>query len=173
MPGMIASNCASLNFAFRPIVSASAVTRSGSIPMIVCPSEARNSLGAYWASVPTTSVPLDLIDAGTLAAIAATVPVPLLVVVVGVLEFVVVELLLPHPAIARTASTGTPMRARKLIIETRPPPDLSPAGWRRPRKYRSASRALAQPRGARNESERGPGCPGALRNAAGAADEAT
>ena len=81
------------------------------MPMIVCPSEARNSFGAYWASVPTTSVPLDLTAAGTFAAIAATVPVPA-AVVVGVVDDVVLELLLPHPAIARTASTGAPMRTR-------------------------------------------------------------
>src|SRR5258708_36489085 len=74
MPGMIASNWASVNVAFRPIVSARAVTRSGSMPMTVCPSEARNSFGAYCASLATVSVPFDLTAAGPRAAIPATAP---------------------------------------------------------------------------------------------------
>ena len=43
---------------FQSHVSASAVTRSASIPMIVWPSEARNSFGAYWASVADVERPL-------------------------------------------------------------------------------------------------------------------
>ena len=33
----------------------------------------------------------------------------------------VLDLLLPHPAIARMTSTARPARARTLIIETKPP----------------------------------------------------
>ncbi len=108
---------------------------SASIPMIVWPSEAMNSLGAYCASVATVSVPFDLIAAGTCAAIVA----------VGlrrrrgrrvVAVELVLLLLLPQPASARTASAGTPMRATSLLIGsssvelTDDPPQVRAAKYR-------------------------------------------
>ena len=57
---------------------------SASIPMIVWPSEAMNSLGAYCASVATVSVPFDLIAAGTCAAIVASALLDVVVAVVAV-----------------------------------------------------------------------------------------
>src|SRR5689334_5115264 len=56
-PGMIALNGAGENFAFRPSLAATALNRSTSKPMTVLPSLARNSLGAYVASVPTVMLP--------------------------------------------------------------------------------------------------------------------
>src|SRR5689334_5481166 len=108
------------------------------MPMTVCPFEARNSFGAYWASLATASVPFDLYFAGTCDATAATVPPPEVDVVEVAAVELVLDLLLPHPAIARTTSTGTPARARTLIIETEPPEGLSRTVRSRPRKYRSA-----------------------------------
>src|SRR5262249_28256219 len=88
------------------------------------------------------SVPFDLYFAGTCDATAATVPpAEVEVVEVAVVELVL-DLLLPHPAIARMTSTGTPARARTLIIETKPPEGLSRTVRSRPRKYRSASRTF-------------------------------
>jgi hypothetical protein len=86
--------------------------------MIVCPSGATNSFGAYWASVATFSVPFDLIAAGTCAAIAALVLGVDTLEPVDVADVLLLEELLPQPAIASTAKTGTPMRATSLLIET-------------------------------------------------------
>ena len=46
MPGMIVSNVALTMFALSPMTAASAVPRSASIPITVCPSGAMNSFGA-------------------------------------------------------------------------------------------------------------------------------
>ena len=92
---------------------------SGSIPMIVWPSEAMNSFGAYSASVATFSVPFDLIAAGTSLATDATAPLDvdvLVEVVVAVEAVLLLVLLLPQPASARTVSASTPRRATILLI---------------------------------------------------------
>src|ERR1700728_4504621 len=111
---MIASKLALTISTFRPITSPSSFIMSASIPMIVWPSEARNSLGAYCASVATTSLPFDLIAAGTCAAIVALALLDVVVVVVAV-ELVPL-LLLPQPASTRTVSAGIPKRATSLLI---------------------------------------------------------
>jgi hypothetical protein len=58
---------------------------------------------------------LDLIAAGTCPAIAAFA-LGVDVLDVGGVDVLVDELLLPHPAIASTASTGAPIRATSLLI---------------------------------------------------------
>src|ERR1700682_222424 len=87
-PGMMASKVELTSCTFNPITAASALTMSGSMPITVWPSGAMNSFGAYWASVATIRVPLDLIAAGTCAAIVALAAVGVDVVagVAGVLE---------------------------------------------------------------------------------------
>src|ERR1700723_1164462 len=113
---MIASKSALTNVVFSPITSPSAVTRSGSMPMIVFPSGARNSFGAYCASVATVSVPFDLIAAGTVAAIDAFTAVALLdVVLAAVLDEDEELLLLPHPASTTTTSAAAPSAARSFL----------------------------------------------------------
>src|SRR5437879_584928 len=109
---MIASNVALTTFTLRPSTAATALTMSGSMPITVCPSGAMNSSGAYSASLATISVPLDLIFAGTCAAIAAFSLAALVVAAVEELF-----LLLPQPAIAAIASSATPTR-KGLLIET-------------------------------------------------------
>src|ERR1700722_2859524 len=119
MPGMIASKLALIIVTFRPITSPSAFTMSGSIPMIVCPSEAMHSFGAYCASVATLSVPFDLVAAGTSLATDATAPLDvgaLVDVVVAVEAVLLLVLLLPQPASARTVSASIPVRATILLI---------------------------------------------------------
>jgi hypothetical protein len=96
------------------LTSPSAFIMSASIPMIVWPSEAMNSLGAYCASVATISLPFALIAAGTWAAIVASRLLGAVVVVVAV-EPVPLPLL-PQPASTRTASAGIPTRATSLLI---------------------------------------------------------
>jgi hypothetical protein len=84
--------------------------------------DATNSFGAYVASVAMVSVPLDLIFAGTAAAILLSVvivDVPLVEVVLVVAEVVVLAdffLLPPQPAARTTikASTAKPARDRSF-----------------------------------------------------------
>jgi hypothetical protein len=75
-----------------------------------------NSFGAYVASEATTSVPLDLTEAGTSATTAALALFDPAVVVVVAVEVELELLLLPQPANARTASAGTPILAISLLI---------------------------------------------------------
>jgi hypothetical protein len=87
------------------------------MPITVWPSGATNSLGAYWASDATFSVPFDLIAAGTVAAIAASAPVGATLDVLDALEELEeLELLLPQPAIASNAIAGTKTRAISFVI---------------------------------------------------------
>src|SRR3954464_5809464 len=74
-PGMMLSKVADCHSAFRPSLPATALNRSTSKPMTVLPSASRNSLGAYDESVPLTSLPADLMSAGTFAASAASTAV--------------------------------------------------------------------------------------------------
>src|ERR1700730_16108095 len=118
-PGTIVSKFELMMFAFNPMVARSALMRSASMPITVWPSGATNSLGAYWASLATFSVPFDLIAAGTVAAIAELTLVGATLDVLGVLEELeeLEELeLLPQPAIARTTSARTPKRAISFVI---------------------------------------------------------
>ncbi len=84
------------------------------MPMTVWPSSAMNSFGAYVASEATISVPFDLIADGTVATIAAFALFAADVVAVVAVELEL--LLLPQPARARTASTGTPILAASLLM---------------------------------------------------------
>src|SRR5437868_2832277 len=113
---MIASKVELTMVAFKPSTAAIALTMSGSMPITVCPSGAMNSFGAYCASVPTISVPLDLIAAGTCAAIDALALGVGTVAAVLAVDDVDELLLLPQPAIASTASAGTPTRMTSLLI---------------------------------------------------------
>src|SRR5277367_4253306 len=105
-PGMIVSKLELIRWTFSPMTAPSAFIMSASIPMIVCPFGAMNSLGAYCASVATFSVPLAFIAAGTCD---ETVGLAALVVVLTTVTDVelVVLLLLPQPASASTVSAGT------------------------------------------------------------------
>src|SRR5689334_10027400 len=67
-PGMMLSNDADCHSVVRPSFWPTALNRSTSNPMTVLPSASRNSLGAYVESVPMTSLPADLMSAGTLSA---------------------------------------------------------------------------------------------------------
>src|SRR4029450_13098085 len=69
-PGMMLSNVADCHWVVSPNLPATALNRSTSKPITVLPSVSRNSLGAYVESVPMTSLPADLISAGTFAASA-------------------------------------------------------------------------------------------------------
>src|SRR4051794_32598732 len=69
-PGMMLSNVADCHCVVRPSLPATALKRSTSKPITVLPSASRNSLGAYVESVPMTSLPADLMSAGTFAASA-------------------------------------------------------------------------------------------------------
>src|SRR5438309_1088734 len=71
-----------------------------------------NSFGAYSASLATVSVPLDLIAAGTCAAIEALTLGVGVAAVVEVLDF----LLLPQPATSARASTAPEISATSLRI---------------------------------------------------------
>ena len=142
------------------------------MPMIVCPSEAMNSFGAYWASVPTTSVPLDLIAAGTFAAIAATLLSGRRRSSWGCSKSSTWS-----SCCSRTPrSRGPPAPARRC---GRGQTDhrngtssrkLSRAGpWPRPRKYRSAGATFDAPVGPRGRGRRGVHPP--LRDVGLSADE--
>src|SRR5215472_4699921 len=74
MPGMIVSKVALTMLTRSPITWPSAWARSASMPTTVWPSGPMNSFGAYVASAATVSVPFDLIDAGTWAAMELTAP---------------------------------------------------------------------------------------------------
>src|SRR5215470_20199663 len=95
-PGMIASNGADCHCVLRPNFAATALKSSTSQPTTVVPSGARYSFGAYVESTPMSSVPLDLMSAGTCAASdgstdgVATVGVPAPLGVLPLFE------LLPH-----------------------------------------------------------------------------
>ena len=82
------------------------------MPLTVVPSEARNSLGAYDASTPTTILPADLILAGTMAASAAAL------VSLGTADEAVASPLeselLPH-ALSPSVSAKIPHRARGAV----------------------------------------------------------
>src|SRR5438093_5637382 len=108
---MIASKVELTTFTFSPNTAAIALTISGSMPITVWPSGAMNSLGAYSASLATISVPLDLIFAGTCAAMAGSA---LTAGVAAVVEEVVDFLLLPQPESAAKASTAAQIRAPSL-----------------------------------------------------------
>ena len=112
---MIVSNVALTNLTFRPICAPSALTRSTSMPITVCPSGPMNSFGAYVASAATVSVPFDLIAAGTSAAIDAFAPL-VDAVVVELLLLLLVLLLLPHPASATMTSTGAAIARTDFLI---------------------------------------------------------
>ena len=70
IPGMMVSNVALTSLALRPSVCAMASERSASMPTMVVPSGAKNSLGGYEASRATVSVPADFTEDGTAAASA-------------------------------------------------------------------------------------------------------
>jgi hypothetical protein len=72
MPGRMPSNALFWNSTCRPSFWPMALPRSTSMPMIVVPSAAKNSLGAYDASEPTTILPSDATSGGTSAASAAS-----------------------------------------------------------------------------------------------------
>src|SRR6476469_5378612 len=72
MPGMIEPNGVGTNVALSPSFAATARNRSTSKPIAVLPSLARNSFGAYVASVPTVMVPSEATALGTLAARAGS-----------------------------------------------------------------------------------------------------
>jgi hypothetical protein len=61
-------------------------------------------------------VPFDLIAAGTCAAIEESIVFAVVAVVAGGVELELLLELLPQPASARSASAGTPIRARSLLI---------------------------------------------------------
>src|SRR5919199_22969 len=71
-PAMIESNGAVSNCASRPSFCATSSNRSTSKPMIVWPSSARNSLGAYVLSLPTVITPSSATAGGTRAASASS-----------------------------------------------------------------------------------------------------
>src|SRR5260370_35029412 len=71
-PAMMLPNGAVTNCAVSPSFAATALNTSTSKPSIVLPSAARNSLGAYVESVPTTILPSALTTSGTFAASAAS-----------------------------------------------------------------------------------------------------
>src|SRR4051794_39734021 len=71
-PGVMLSNGADCHCVVRPNLPATALKRSTSKPITVLPSVSRNSFGAYVESVPMTSLPADLISAGTFAASAVS-----------------------------------------------------------------------------------------------------
>src|SRR5579884_521289 len=134
-PGMIVSKVALTTFAFSPITAARALTRSGSIPTTVWPSEAMNSSGAYVASAATVSTPFDLMAAGTsfsTAGSAAGAGAEVEEVPPPVEELEELEEL-PHPTIAATQMTDSET-ANQLRICLLPSdiPKLPAAYARRP-----------------------------------------
>src|SRR6478609_3034163 len=68
-PGMIVANVPLTTLKFSPRTVPSAFARSASTPTMVFPLDAKNSMGAYVASVATVSVPLLRILDGTSLAI--------------------------------------------------------------------------------------------------------
>src|ERR671914_2724829 len=67
-PGMMASKLPDIHSVLSPSLAATASKASRSQPTTVLPSAARNSLGGYDASTPTTILPSLLTAAGTMAA---------------------------------------------------------------------------------------------------------
>src|SRR3954471_3140867 len=113
-PVMIESKFAGSHCTLTPRVWPTALNRSTSIPSTVLPSLARNSFGAYDASVPTTMVPADLIFGGSFAARAAD-----LVSVGAGAELVLVSPLerelLPQPARTRDSPVTAAQRASGAV----------------------------------------------------------
>src|SRR5690242_3198697 len=111
---MIVSKSELMMFTLRPMTCAMALIRSASIPITVWPSGAMNSFGAYWASDAMRNVPLALIFAGTVAAIAGSVVADTEAVLVFVVP--VLLLLLPQPASRTIVSRGATVRTSCLLI---------------------------------------------------------
>ena len=89
------------------------------MPITVCPSGATNSSGAYCASVATSSVPFDLIAAGTCVAIDESIAGLVSVAEDDVaLLLLLVLLLLPHPASATMTSKGAATARIDFLIWT-------------------------------------------------------
>jgi hypothetical protein len=76
------------------------------MPTTVCPSDPMNSFGAYVASAATVSVPFDLMEAGTWAAIELTAFDGVLDDAVGLGPE-----LLPHAVANRPAASKAPVTA--------------------------------------------------------------
>src|ERR1700694_4125266 len=101
--GMILAKSASRYSAVRPSVAAIAFIRSTSNPTIL-PLGSLNSLGAYGTLTPTTSLPLDLMFSGTVAAMSGTFWADAAVVDFDDPE---VSVLLAQPDSARAPDTAT------------------------------------------------------------------
>src|SRR5436189_1737185 len=111
-PGMIVSKLAVTKCHLTPMTFPSAWPSSGSHPTIVFPSEPTDSFGGYVGSVATVSVPLDLILAGTSAAILLSTPVLVVVAVV------VLEAFFPPPPqpVATTAMSAPSIRTPASVF---------------------------------------------------------
>src|SRR6476659_3969950 len=109
---MIPSKEAFTNLNFVPRTPARAAPRSGSTPMIVLLSVSKNSIGAYDASVATTTKPLSWTDLGSMACRAASAPPEAL----GLLLDELPDPELPPHAVASraTAASAAPILAPVL-----------------------------------------------------------